>query len=108
MWSRQDDRFRAAAAVWRKLAGRWIQILPDDVTPELATVIQRVSGLPMAERMKRGKDLGEIMVIAHAVVAAESGQPVTVLMMTGAAPRSQRPKSRDCSGWISADDPWDL
>jgi hypothetical protein len=81
--SRQDDRFRAAATVWRKLTGRWIQILSDDVTPELATVIQRISGLPMAERMKHGKDLGEIMVIAHAVVAAESGQAVTVLIDDG-------------------------
>ena len=53
--------------------------LPDDVTPELATVVQRISGLPIAERMKHAKDLGETMVIAHAVVAAESGQPVTVL-----------------------------
>ena len=79
----QDERFRAAAAVWRKLTGRWIQILTDDVTPELATVVQRISGLPMAERMKHGKDLGEIMVIAHAVVAAESGEPVTVLIDDG-------------------------
>ena len=37
----------------------------------------------MAERMKQGKDLGEIMVIAHAVVAAESGQTVTVLIDDG-------------------------
>jgi hypothetical protein len=81
--SRQDDRFRAAATVWRKLTDRWIQILPDDVTPELATVVQRISGLPMAERMKHATDLGEIMVIAHAVVAAESGQPVTVLIDDG-------------------------
>ena len=81
--SRQDDRFRAAATVWRKLTDRWIQILPDDVTPELATVVQRISELPMAERMKHGKDLGEIMVIAHAAVAAESGQPVTVLIDDG-------------------------
>jgi hypothetical protein len=81
--SRQDDRFRAAATVWCKLTGRWIQILPDDVTPELATVVQRISRLPMAERMKHGKDLGEIMVIAHAVVAAESGQEVTVLIDDG-------------------------
>jgi hypothetical protein len=56
--SRQDDRFRAAAAVWRKLTGRWIQILPDDVTPELAAVVQRISGLPMAERINHAKDLG--------------------------------------------------
>ena len=51
--SRQDDRFRAAATVWRKLTTRWIQILPDDVTPELATVVQRISGLPMAERRSK-------------------------------------------------------
>ncbi len=41
--SRQDDRFRAAATVWRKLTGSWIQILADDVTPELATVVHRIS-----------------------------------------------------------------
>jgi hypothetical protein len=81
--SRQDDRFRAAETVWHKLTGRWIQILPDDVTPELATVVQRISRLPMAERMKHRKDLGEIMVIAHAVVAAESGHAVTVLIDDG-------------------------
>ena len=81
--SRQDDRFRAAATVWRKLTTHWIQILPDDVTPELATVVQRVSGLPIGERTGQPKDLGEIMVIAHAVVAAESGQSVTILMDDG-------------------------
>jgi hypothetical protein len=81
--SRQDDRFRAAATVWRKLANRYIQILSDDVTPELATAVQRISGLPIAERMKHSKDLGETMVIAHAVVAAESGQSVTVLIDDG-------------------------
>ena len=81
--SRQDDRFRAAATVWRKLTPRWIEILPDDVTPELAAVIQRIGGLPMHERRKRSKDLGETMVIAHAVVAAESGQSVTILMDDG-------------------------
>jgi hypothetical protein len=82
--SRQDDRFRAAAAVWIKLTTHdYIQILSDDVTPELATVVQRIGGLPVAERMKHSKDLGETMVIAHAVVAAESGQPVTVLIDDG-------------------------
>jgi hypothetical protein len=81
--SRQDDRFRAAATVWQKLTGSWIQILADDVTPELATVVERITRLPMAERMRHGNDLGEIMVIAHAVVAAESGQAVTVLIDDG-------------------------
>lgn len=81
--SRQDDRFRAAATVWKKLTPRWIQILSDDVTPELAIVVQRISGLPMGERRRQPKDLGETMVIAHAVVAAESGQSVTILMDDG-------------------------
>ena len=81
--SRQDDRFRAAATAWKKLTPRWIQILSDDVTPELATVVQRISGLPMDQRRRQPKDLGETMVIPHAVVAAESGQPVTILMDDG-------------------------
>lgn len=81
--SRQDERFRAAATVWRKLTTRWIEILPDDATPELATVVQRVSGLPLDERRRRPKDLGETMVIAHAVVAAESGHAVTILIDDG-------------------------
>lgn len=81
--SQQDERFRAAATVWRKLTTRWIEILPDDATPELATVVQRVSGLPMDERSRQPKDLGETMVIAHAVVAAESGHSVTILIDDG-------------------------
>jgi hypothetical protein len=85
--SQQDDRFRAAATVWPKLTARWIQILPDDTTPELATVVQRVSGLPMDDRRRQSKDLGETMVIAHAVVAAESGQSVTILMDDGLGAR---------------------
>lgn len=52
--SAQDSRFRAAAAAWRKLTPRWIEILPDEVTPELAAVVQRISGLPMGERSRSG------------------------------------------------------
>jgi hypothetical protein len=82
--SQQDNRFRAAATVWRRMATTdWIQILSDDVTPELATVVQRISGLPMDERRRQPKDLGETMVIAHAVVGAESGQSVTILIDDG-------------------------
>jgi hypothetical protein len=77
--SQQDERFGAAAIQWRKLTPKWIQILPDDATPELADVVQRISGLPIGERMRQSRDLGEIMVVAHAVVAAESGHSVTYL-----------------------------
>ena len=85
--SAQDTRFRAAATTWRKLTPRWIEILSDDATPELAAVVQRISGLPIDERMTQPKDLGETMVIAHAVVAAESGQTVTVLIDNGPGAR---------------------
>ncbi|SIO90008.1 hypothetical protein [Nocardiopsis sp. JB363] len=85
--SRQDERFRAAAGVWRKLTPNWVQVLSDDQTPELAAVVQRITHQPMAERLRRPKDLGEIMVIAHAVVAAEAGLRVTVLIDDGEGAR---------------------
>jgi hypothetical protein len=73
--------------VWRKLTPAWIQILSDDVTPELARVVNRINQQPMSERVKRSKDLGETMVIAHAVVAAERGADVTVLIDDGLGAR---------------------
>lgn len=85
--SRADERFRAAATAWRKLTPRWIEILSDDETPELAAVVHRVTLQPMEERLRNPKDLGEIMVIAHAVVAAESGDTVTVLVDDGQGAR---------------------
>ena len=81
--SPQDARFRAAAAVWRKLTPTGMQILSDDQTPELAAVIHRITRQPMEQRLKHPKDLGKTMVIAHAVVAAESGETVTVLIDEG-------------------------
>jgi hypothetical protein len=84
---RQDERFRAAATVWRKLTPAWMQILSDDQTPELAVVVHRITRQPMAERMRHPKDLGETMVIAHAVVAAEAGESVIVLIDDGPGAR---------------------
>lgn len=85
--ARTDRRFQAAASAWRKLTPRWIQILPDDATPELAAVVHRITGQPMAARLCHPKDLGETMVIAHAVVAAEAGEAVTVLIDDGSGAR---------------------
>ena len=85
--ARQDGRFRSAAAVWQRLTPKWVQILSDDQTPELAAVVHRITQLPMEERLKHPKDLGETMVIAHAVVAAESGETVTVLIDDGSGAR---------------------
>ncbi len=86
--SRQDERFRAAGTVWRKLTPTWLQILPDDETPELALVVHRITGQAMAQRCRQPKDLGETMVIAHAVVAAESGDAVTILIDDGPGART--------------------
>lgn len=86
--SRQDPRFRAAASVWRKLTPAWIQVLSDDQTPELAAVVHRITRQSMAQRLQSPKDLGETMVIAHAVVAAEAGETVTVLIDDGAGTRT--------------------
>ncbi|MFL6077138.1 MAG: hypothetical protein ACJ73S_27400 [Mycobacteriales bacterium] len=86
--ARQDRRFGAAEKAWRKLTSSgWIQILPDDSTHDLAAVVQRVTRQPMSVRLKNPKDLGETMVIAHAVVAAEAGEIVTVLIDEGAGAR---------------------
>ncbi|MEV0132932.1 hypothetical protein AB0H83_31275 [Dactylosporangium sp. NPDC050688] len=79
----QDQRFRPAATAWKRLTPNWIQVLSDDVTPELARVVHRLSQQPMAERLERSKDLGETMVVAHAVVAAEAGASVVVLIDDG-------------------------
>lgn len=85
--SRQEQRFRDAQKVWRKLTPDWMLILPDDETPELAAVVHRIGGLPIQERLKHPKDLGETMVIAHAVVAAEAGDDTTVLIDDGSGAR---------------------
>lgn len=82
-----DSRFAAAATVWGRLPERLLHILSDDVTPELAAAVNRISGLPIAERKEQAKDLGEVMVIAHAVVAAETGKPVIIVIDDGGGAR---------------------
>jgi hypothetical protein len=65
-----------------------MQVLSDDHTPELAAVVHRITRQPMEQRLKRTKDLGETMVIAHAVVAAEAGETVAVLIDDGPGART--------------------
>lgn len=81
--SRTDSRFSAAGQVWRKLGPRYMEVLSDDITDELAAAVNRISGMPVGQRIRRGKDLGEVMVIAHAVVRAEGGNDVYVLIDDG-------------------------
>lgn len=81
--SRTDERFGRAARIWAKLKPDWLEILSDSVTPELAAVVSRITSMPMQERLQTRRNLGELMVVAHAVVAAESGKDVTVLIDDG-------------------------
>ncbi|WFP16684.1 hypothetical protein [Citricoccus muralis] len=78
--SGQDQRFTAAERVLRKIPSRYLEILRDDPTTELATAVSRITGIPFHDRMRTSKDLGEIMVVAHAVVAAERGDDLLVLI----------------------------
>jgi hypothetical protein len=85
--SRQDCRFQNAERVWNRLSERYMQVLSDDITPELAAAVHRITRLPIQERLRHSKDLGETMVIAHAVVAAEAGDEVIVLIDDGPGAR---------------------
>ncbi|MUL42062.1 hypothetical protein FZ103_12890 [Streptomonospora sp. PA3] len=82
--ARRDRRFGAAGKSWPKLTPKWVEVLSDDMANvELSAVVQRIAVEPMCVRMNSGKDLGEIMVVAHAVVAAEAGTAVTVVIDDG-------------------------
>lgn len=79
--SRQDRRFSAAENVWRRLPERLLQVLSDDSTNEdLSRAVGRISGTPFEQRIRISKNLGEVMVISHASVAAESGENVIILI----------------------------
>ncbi|WP_250037961.1 hypothetical protein [Paractinoplanes maris] len=82
-----DPRFRPAERAWRKLTPTWIEVLPDEPTPGLTRVVHRLTQQPLAARLKHPKDLGETMVLAHAVVAAEAGAEVLVLIDDGLGAR---------------------
>jgi len=80
----QDARFgrSPAEATWRKLrsAGR-VDVLDDTLTTEpFIDTVTRISGQPAHERIRTGKSLGEIMVLAHASELAQQGKDVHVLI----------------------------
>jgi hypothetical protein len=92
--SDQDVRFRAAAGVWRRLTPVYIDVLSDEPTEGLSRVVHRITDQRMAERLRQSKDLGETMVIAHAVVAAEGGADVIVLIDDGRGAEDATRESR--------------
>ena len=78
--SAKDRRFAQVERVWNKIPSRLLDVLPDDPTPELIAALGRISKQPWKQRLATAKDLGETMVIAHAVVHAEAGHQVTVII----------------------------
>lgn len=85
--ARQEQRFASAERVLAKLPEKYLKVLSDDVTDELSAVVNRIAGMPMQMRVRARKDLGETMVVAHAVVAAEAGESTTVLIDDGGGRR---------------------
>lgn len=68
----RSDRFKGTAvrATWTTLksSGR-VEILPDELTTQqFADAAARISGMPVRDRVRDRKSLGEIMVLAHASV----------------------------------------
>lgn len=83
--ARQDTRFERSYRVWKTLSSsQYLEVLSDEATDELSAAVSRISDMSLADRFTISKDLGETMVIAHAVVLAEQGKSVTVLIDDGA------------------------
>lgn len=78
--ARTDARFARTQNVLGKLPERLLAILSDDATGPFQEHFERIARMPMVDRIKSGKDLGETMVVAHAATQAERGCDVTVLI----------------------------
>jgi|SRR5690625_3468017 len=86
--SETDHRFAHALQVLRKMQPNYLEILSDDSTPELNEIVERISGFRLEERVSKPKDLGELMVIAHAVVTCEKGKDVIIFIDEGDGTRT--------------------
>lgn len=63
------------------LEAQRIQMLSDDPEDKnLVRQVERVAGIPMIRRVKEPKDLGETLVLAHALRMTADGQSVVVLI----------------------------
>lgn len=80
----KDPRFNRTPVLgtWKKLkASSRLTILDDSLqTSQFTAAVTRISGVPASQRVRTPRDLGEIMVLAHASVYVQRGHHVFVLM----------------------------
>lgn len=70
---------------WRLLTEHdYIGVLNSSVSSEdaeaLSDAVKRLTGTPLAQRITESRDLGEVMVIAHAMVRKDRGEDVYVVI----------------------------
>lgn len=80
--SSRDPRFRKCPTVLADLRAReLIEVLVDSIdSTELNDAVQVVCGMPLDARIKTSKDLGEVLVMAHALVQRDAGTAPILLI----------------------------
>jgi hypothetical protein len=82
---KRDPLFAGTGSNWNILTGHGhVNILssdPDGIDGKtLAEIVYSLSRMPLAERLQTSKDLGELMVIAHAKMRSDRGEKVVVII----------------------------
>lgn len=98
----KNPRFARTGALttWSRMcAADRIRILDDtlDGNPDFTSAVTRVSGKPAKDRVRDGRSLGEILVIAHASTRAQAGQDVFILIDDG----DGRTRARREIAWLT-------
>lgn len=79
--ARPGTRFEAARKNWAGLVDNGhIDLLSDEASDALNAAVIQLDGTPLAERVRITRDLGELMVMAHALVMRDAGIDVVVLI----------------------------
>lgn len=80
-----DSQFAGTGSNWNLLtANGHVKVLSSDPDSDdgtaLATIVYHLARMPLAERLQMKKDLGELMVIAHAKMHSDRGEKVVVII----------------------------
>lgn len=103
--ARTDRRFEPARRNWLNLVDNaHVTILDSQRSPALEVAVARLSGTPFEERMRQSRDLGELLVMAHAIVLKDAGHDVVVMIdeVSGQRQASRCGLSVIDTGWVLA------